>query len=72
MQLMLNAIFKALKILANKNNDKNAFLRTNTFNLLNKIFYFNTIVKIITYHIIYHIKVTQNLNKYAISLKSSN
>ena len=51
MQLMLNAIFKALKISVNKNNDENAFLKTNTFNLLNTIFYLNTIVKINICHI---------------------
>ena len=50
MQLMLNAIFKALKVSANKNNDEDASLRTNTFNLSNTIFYFNTIVKINTCH----------------------
>ena len=51
MQLMLNAIFKALKVSANKNNDENAFLKTNTFNLSNTIFYLNTIVKINICHI---------------------
>ena len=51
MQLMLNAIFKALKVSANKNNDENASLKTNTFNLSNTIFYFNTIVKINICHI---------------------
>ena len=51
MQLMLNSIFKTLKVLTNKNNDENAFLKTNTFNLLNMILYLNTIVKINIYHV---------------------
>ena len=51
MQLMLNAIFKALKVSINKNNDENASLKINTFNLSNTIFYLNTIVKINTCHI---------------------
>ena len=50
MQLMLNAIFKVLKILANKNNNENASLKTNTFTLSNTISYLNTIVKINTYY----------------------
>ena len=64
---MLNVIFKVLKVLVNKNNDGNASLKINTFNLLNTIFYLNTIVKIN----ICHIKVTQSLNKFVISLKLS-
>ena len=51
MQFVLNAIFKVLKISANKKNDKDTLLKTNTFNLSNAVFYFNTIVKINIYHI---------------------
>ena len=51
MEFVLNAIFKALKILINKNNDKDTFLKTNTFNLFNAVFYFNPIVKINIYYI---------------------
>ena len=51
MQFAFNALLKALKLLIDKNNDENTDLKTNIYNLLNAVFYFNTIVKINTYPI---------------------